>query len=1209
MKRQRLATFLCFAAAWGALPVWAQVPIQQPSPQQVVGQQAQNSPYPQPNQSAYYMSMPGQTLTNQPAVYDTSIHHGGIQPVTGQAMPPYAGVPTAPQPNSSFPPSQWPQTQPPTSHTHAYQQVPLQQYTPSLPQSPILPPGYRPTSGFEPLQPTQELPTAPAPLPMQGSPRFVPLQPQPMTRTAEQITYKLKTLTSAEFEKKLLDTFSKRFIPLEKTATSGREKPQSLGHYRLPVKDGSLLELTLDRQSRVVTLSGTRQAVTAARQILQHLDTHESPDAQPRTEITTYHPGIYKAVAQTVDVLETELAQVIPGPGGNMNMPPNSRNLIQWRGNNAPGAAPEEQQEAVGNDIPEGVIDPGAMAAIQGMQGAGLIGPIQVQVLDELGTIIVRGNKKDVAIVLEMIRQIEAVSMEHEPEISIFRMQQADAARVAEIVRSLYNQIYLARRGMVSITALGKPNVILLIGQKESVETASMLIEKLDMEVPPNDQFVVVRLRNASSDMLKMQLDEFYARSGTLSATVLITSDTRTNTLILQGSPRDLAEVTTLIRQMDAPGGEAVNNVRVFHLKNALASELATTLQSAITGSSTGGGGMNMSMQGMQSTNSRNPVLEMLAVDPKAGTAVRSGVLSDVRVTADSRSNSLIVNAPPETMPLVETLIMQLDKLPTAEAQIKVFEIINADASSLTTMLQNLFSSSSSSGAGGGGQFGQTGGSNSFATTRTGTSPNDSTLVGLRFQAEIRSNSIVAIGSPSDLDLVDALLLRLDDENMHNRQVVVYRLLNTAAADVQTAISQYVTQEMQTENQTIGTYEPVSPLEQYRKNVVVVAEPITNTLIVSTTPRYYERIREIIRHLDERPPMVFIQVLIAEVVLNHGCDFGTELGLQDAILFQRSDPTSGLPGFDFIKNPLGNNAGATDNSLIGSQGITNLGLNRTNANKNGGFVFSASSESVSILIRALEEKKKVQVLSSPTMLTLDNMQAQLLVGERVRFITNTNMNNDTISNSTEPEDVGIILDVTPRITPDNMVVMKIYTERSKIGPEEEGTVIGIQGNQQIRSPRIEKTMLQTTVSTMTGQTTVLGGLIHEEKSVTEVGVPVLNRIPVLKYAFSYSSKSSQRKELVIIMTPTVIRDEFDLELLKQQELARMNWCVSDVTRIGRSNVRGRCDAWYAGETEVIPMMAPVAPTRDMLPNEKEIGRQLPHAVVPAAPKLAPERGE
>lgn len=1052
--------------------------------------------------------------------------------------------------------------------------------------------------------------------------------PVPAPLPVQNRSYRLKTLTAPEFEKKLLDKFGRRFVPVE--ALPHAEKNPMIVHYQLPVRDGSRLRLTLDRQHGIVSLSAVPHAVEASLQLVRLLDVKDD-DQGNGTDYALFSSGNYKAVTQTVDVIEMEMARAQNAPQNsvsaqspriaqNMPNPPEqdpygNQNVLQWEaGQGAPGLTqgmPEGQPNAMG------MLDPNTANLFQGMQNAGIIGPVQIQVIDELGTLVVRGNKKDVALVMEMIRQIESISTESEPEITLFRMRQTDAARVAEIVRQLYNQIYLARRGIISITALNKPNAILMIGQNESIRTAVELIKKLDVPSPPTEHFIVIRLRNASSDTVKQQIDEFYAVNGTLSPQVRVTSDFRTNALIIQGAPRDLTEVAAMIRKIDTPSGDAVNIFKTFQLKNALASDLAPILQSAITGTtSTTGTGSNTTNTRI---GSRNAVLELATVDTQAGTSIRSGVLSDVRVTADSRSNTLLVSSPPETMPLVEALIKQLDQLPVAESQVKVFNIVHSDAYALRTMLQELFGSTTSGTGGMGGQ--STSSSSAFATTRAGTGTADSTLVGIRFTVDTRSNSIIATGSASDLALVEAILIRLDEEDLQNRVVRVVRLRNAPADQVATTISNYMSSERTLENQSSGTYYPKSPLEQYQKEVIVVAETVTNSVLVSTTPRYFEEIMKIITQLDERPPSVFIEVLIAEVTLTNGCDFGTELGIQDSILFDRSNPVmnaagaavagtgEAIPGFDFVKNALGNNVMSTDNSIVGTQGVTSLGLNRTGSSGNGGFIFSASGESLSVLIRALEERKKVQILSRPTITTLDNKQAQLQIGQQVPYITQTNMatNSNNVSNSTDFIPTGVVLDVTPRVTADGMVVMDIYVERSRTGPESEGTVIAIQNNQPLRQARIEITMAKTMLNVMSGQTVILGGLIHETKTHTEVGVPGLNRIPILKYMFNYTSTSTERKELVIIMTPTVIHDEMDVELIKQQELARMNWCAADVARIGRMNVRGRCDTWYAHETEIVPMENVVVPSEEMLPTEEKIKRSLPNPMIPPAPSLAPER--
>ena len=161
----------------------------------------------------------------------------------------------------------------------------------------------------------------------------------------------------------------------------------------------------------------------------------------------------------------------------------------------------------------------------------------------------------------------------------------------------------------------------------------------------------------------------------------------------------------------------------------------------------------------------------------------------------------------------------------------------------------------------------------------------ESTLVPLRFAVDIRTNSIIASGSAGSLGVVEAILLRMDDSDVRNRKSLVYRLKNSFASDVATAINEFLRSERQVETQTQGLY---SAFEQIEREVVVVAEPVSNSLIVSATPRFFDEIEKLIEKLDERPPMVMIQVLIAEVTLNNLDEFGIELGLQDSLLFDRS---------------------------------------------------------------------------------------------------------------------------------------------------------------------------------------------------------------------------------------------------------------------------------------------------------------------------------
>jgi type II secretory pathway component GspD/PulD (secretin) len=544
---------------------------------------------------------------------------------------------------------------------------------------------------------------------------------------------------------------------------------------------------------------------------------------------------------------------------------------------------------------------------------------------------------------------------------------------------------------------------------------------------------------------------------------------------------------------------------------------------------------------------------------------------------------------------LIEILIRQLDQHPSAESVIKIFTLVNADAYTVTTMLQSLFSSTSTTGGGG---FGGTGGStnsNMMTTRRPGIEQDESTLVSVRFVAEVRTNSIVAIGSAGDMMTVETILMRLDEENMNNRKVMTIKLVNTPASDIATVIQSYVTGERTLELQNITSFMPHSPKEQYLKEVVVVPEPISNTLIISCTPRFYDQIRSIVQKLDERPRVVAIQALIAEVSMNDGNERGFEIGLQDSILFQRSlamTPTVG-PGFLFGSDaslPTGNVGAGT----IGSQGISHLGTGRSNSSGVGGFTFSASSESLSILMRALEEKDKLRILSRPQLTAMHNMRATVSIGQEVPFVgSSTTSYGGEPTYTTEWRDVKTTLDITPRINADEQIVMSVYVGRSSLGSEADGITTFFSEGQAIRMPKISNSAVQTTISTMDGQTIIIGGVITEQKEFVNRSVPVLNKIPLVKHFFEYESHKTNRSELLIILTPTIIRSDADMERLRQQEYSRMHWCLSDVIKLtGKSEMRTRTDQWSPYEVPHV-QGTPTKLQDSQLPPEENIKKLIP----------------
>jgi type II secretion system protein D len=832
---------------------------------------------------------------------------------------------------------------------------------------------------------------------------------------------------------------------------------------------------------------------------------------------------------------------------------------------------------------------------------------VDIEVLPDLDVIILRGRDDEVERVADIIREIEQIADESEAQIEIIPLQHTRSGALATLIQSTSTTLLKGRQGRATVISLDTPNALLLIGWGEANGTVRELIGKLDTPVAPDAQMQFFRLRHANANQVQRSIQQFFSSRTGLGPKVNAIADLRSNSLVVHATPRDMQAVAKLIEQLDVAEAATSEQVRIFKLSHTLASDLASTITAAVT-----------SVRGTASSKSAN--LELLAVDAEGERIIKSGILDHVSIIPNTQTNTLVVTAPAESMDLVDALIGQLDQ-PTSTAQIKVFRIINGDANSMVIMLRSLLPT-------------QTG--NTTRPQLAG-SAEETSLAPLRFSVERRTNSIIASGSTGDLRIVEALLMRLDENELKRRRNTVYRLKNAPATDVARAINEFLINQQRIQRLAPGE---LSPYQLIESEVVVVPEPVSNTLIISATTRFYEDIMELIEKLDAQPPQVMIQVLIAEVGLGDVDEFGVELGLQDSILFDRSllgdlvttvNSVSGstpagiitdtneiiqgatnLPGFLF--NSIGDlgNSGSdrslSGSSKVGSQGVSNFAVGRINDDLGfGGLVLSASSESVSILIRALQESRRLEVLSRPQIMTLDNQSAFVQVGQRVPYITESQLTNFGRVNQVTLLDVGLIMGVTPRISPEGMVVMEIDAEKSLVGPVDEGIPIAISpGGETIKSPKIDITTAQTTVSAASGETIILGGLITKRTKNIHRRVPLLADIPLLGDLFRYDLVDTRRTELLIILTPHVILGPEDQERLKQVESARMSWCAADVNSLlgngiyeeaGFPDQHSRVPIIYPDQNPrgLLEPSEPILPGPDIAPNDMPSDQPVPPA--------------
>jgi len=258
----------------------------------------------------------------------------------------------------------------------------------------------------------------------------------------------------------------------------------------------------------------------------------------------------------------------------------------------------------------------------------------------------------------------------------------------------------------------------------------------------------------------------------------------------------------------------------------------------------------------------------------------------------------------------------------------------------------------------------------------------------------------------------------------------------------------------------------------------------------------------LIAELDQPPPQVLVQVLLAEVSIGDSTDFGIDWNFTHT----------------WGKNKL--NTG------------TNFGIA---ANLTPGFGVSVTGGDLTYFLRALQAQNRLEVLSRPQIMASDNQMATINIGQRVPFITNSRVTeNGTTLNTVQYQQIGIILNVIARINPDGFVKLTVAPEISSLSDAE------VQISPGVRAIIINSRSAETTVTVQDGHTIVIGGLITTKDSNIEDKVPILGDIPILGWLFKSTSVTKERSELLIILTPTVIRNVPDADSSTQAQVKRLN---------------------------------------------------------------------
>ena len=471
-----------------------------------------------------------------------------------------------------------------------------------------------------------------------------------------------------------------------------------------------------------------------------------------------------------------------------------------------------------------------------------------------------------------------------------------------------------------------------------------------------------------------------------------------------------------------------------------------------------------------------------------------------IKIIPDERTNSLIVLADPLQMKQIKALIAELDiHSPTASSHVHVYYLKYADALEMVSVLNSLLGGS---GAGPGqlspqtgrGSLGRSSGmgpSSGFGSTSGGMSGFGGTSMG-GYGGGVGGGFGSGLGSGSMGGRASGSL---------------------GGGGGGTALS--------------ATGGPGTEFEQ---PVHVAADPATNSLVVSASPQDYSTLRNIITQLDVPRRQVYVQAVIVEVSAIRM----RELGISFQGSANLGGNTLGVGHFDYgnLANALTNPLGATGLTLglaSGSMCTVNSALSAAAATTGTTTATSVTVPCDIALLTAIETDTHSNVLSAPTLLTADNEEATIVVGQNVPFLSSasaTSALSGDIFNSVDRQNVGITLDVVPQITDGGYIKLDVYEEVSAVIASTANSPLG---------PTTTIRSASTTVLVQNHRTTVIGGLVADEVDITNNGVPFLSNIPVLGNFFSDKQRSAQKTDLMVFLTPHVILNREDLRELSLDE--------------------------------------------------------------------------
>jgi general secretion pathway protein D len=328
-------------------------------------------------------------------------------------------------------------------------------------------------------------------------------------------------------------------------------------------------------------------------------------------------------------------------------------------------------------------------------------------------------------------------------------------------------------------------------------------------------------------------------------------------------------------------------------------------------------------------------------------------------------------------------------------------------------------------------------------------------------------------------------------------------------------------------------------------DVNIVPDEVNNSLIITASPSEYEAIRGVIRQLDVVPLQVLINAKIIEVSLDDTLKYGVEWSGKWGTNFTSGKPAvapvAPIPGTPGTPASPGIPATPATPGIPGTPGTPAVPPLGDRDERSGDFSSAAGVVNalatygifhgfqIEAKLNALATDNLLNIISTPSLLVLNNQEAFINVGDRVPIPTTqvTNVNSTTgignnigtnVANNIQYQDTGVTLKVTPRVNPGGLVIMEI---------EQESNTAVITETSSLNAPTIRQRKITSTLAVQNGDTIVLGGLIQETNSGGVSGIPILRNLPLIGPLFGTTTKSLNRTELIVLLTPQVIENRQD----------------------------------------------------------------------------------